>query len=311
MPDLSLDKPGSHRALNGGGPRRIFSVTWKVVIGVVLVLALMFALSGFGYAPIGYYSIVYHTFPTNEFVQVVTPGQGVFWRGYFTTDYKYPATQRTYIVSANPGEGDVQGQDIIQAKCGDSNAVNIQTALTFNLVDNPAKLREFHEKIGLKRAIWTKDGWTSFLEQYIRQPEKDAFQRIVKPYTAITASGETSGSGMNEIGASVGKELQADLDSYMGGHYVDVVQFQLNDITPADPAIVSAIAARTAAQQAVQTAQQEFNAAKFKADANRAIAQSLETKGGTAAVLSKAVDSGKVTFWVLNGQNLTVAAPTP
>jgi hypothetical protein len=295
-------------------PIRIGRWVAAVVGLVVVVLLISFLVSGFGYAPIGYYSLVYRTFPSNQFIRVVQPGQGVYWRGYFTTDYQYPATQRTYIVSANPDEGDVQGQDIITAKCGDSNSVNIQTALTFNLVSDPDKLREFHEKIGLKRSIWTTDGWQSFLEQYIRQPEKDAFQRAVKPYTAITASGETTDAaghsyGMNEIGSSVGEELQRDMDNYMGGHYVQVVQFQLNDITPEDSNIVSAIAARTAAQQSVQTAQQQLAAAQYQAQANKERAASLESKGGMAAVLDDAVKSGKVTFWVLNGQNLTVAGP--
>jgi hypothetical protein len=288
-----------------------------LVMGIVIAIGVIaFLLSGFGYAPIGYYSLVYRTFPSNQFIKVVQPGQGLYWRGYFTTDYLYPATQRTYIVSSNPDEGDVQGQDMIVAKCGDSNAVNIQTALTFNLVSDPDMLREFHEKIGLKRSIWTTEGWTSFLEQYIRQPEKDAFQRAVKPYTAITASGETTDAaghayGMNEIGGTVGEELQRDMDSYMGGHYVQVVQFQLNDITPQDPNIVNAIAARTAAQQSVQTAQQQLAAAQYQAEANKERAASLESKGGMTAVLDDAVKSGKVTFWVLNGQNLTVAGPQP
>jgi hypothetical protein len=96
----------------------------------------------------------------------------------------------------------------------------------------------------------------------------------------------------------------------MDGKYVRVIRFQLNDLTPADPNIVAAIAKRTAAQQDVQTAQQELAAAKYRAEKNVAIAESLQTKGGMTAVLDEAVKSGKVTFWVLNGQNLTVGAPS-
>ena len=40
-------------------------------------------------------------------------------------------------------------------------------------------------------------------------------------------------------------------------------------------------------------------------------ADSLASKGGMAAVLDDAVKSGKVTFWVVNGQDLNIPTPTP
>ena len=51
-------------------------------------------------------------------------------------------------------------------------------------------------------------------------------------------------------------------------------------------------------------------AAQYQAEANQKRAASLASKGGMAAVLDDAVKSGQVKFWVVNGQNLTVAAPT-
>jgi len=291
-------------------------------LGVLGFVALMVVIAGFssftGYANQGFNMVTYNGGPldNNNYRDYRVGGTGRFYKGIFTKTYEYPTTNRTYIVSKTVHEGDVKAVDAMTAKCGDSNEVQVESALTFQLVADQESLRKFHETYGLKFQAWTGDGWAEFLTQMVRQPIKESLQRELKPYTAISAMGQSTDAsgtttGMMAVGLAVQEDIQRQLDIYMGGHYIEVVSFQINDITPTNGEITAAIARRSAAQQDVETAKQHAKAAEFTANANGIIRQSLKGDGGMAAVYMEAIKNNKITFWVLPDKgNLTITGPS-
>lgn len=111
------------------------------------------------------------------------PGSGLKWLGMNDTSYSYPTTTRNYIISKNANEGDRAGEDFVRATTYDRIEVDWEVAVFFKL--NTAKMRSFHENVGLKFHAWNggdcpdadMDGWDCMLDQTFRPQLENAIQR--------------------------------------------------------------------------------------------------------------------------------------
>jgi hypothetical protein len=281
-----------------------------LIIGIVIVLFVVvfvpYACKGAtAVSPMDKYTLVYQGGPLDgrNFESFVPPGQGRFWKGNLQKIYMYPSTQRTYIVSNDPNTGDEKTNDEIVINVKGANKVYLELALAFQLV--PENLQLFHERLGLKYSAWEDKGWDLMLKEQIRQPLETAFQEEGKKYTNIEACNEV---GMTEMGDAVADVIQNRIDGYMGGHYIKVLKLSLTSAHP-DSTVQTEIEKIAAAQQAIATAEYNKQAAVKNAEANTILRKSLEGEGGMTAVLQKAVDSGRITFWVLPS-DMQITVPT-
>jgi regulator of protease activity HflC (stomatin/prohibitin superfamily) len=288
-------------------------INWKVIFIILGIVIILFVLVFIPYAcvgasavsPMDKYTLVYQGGPLDgrNFERMVDPGTGRFWKGNLQSIYMYPSTQRTYVVANEPDVGDVKGGDAVVVNCKGGNKVTLEMALSFVMV--PENLQRFHEMLGLKYGAWSEEGWDKMLEEQVRQPLETAFQDEAKKYTNIEAINEV---GMMQMGDAVAAIIQTRIDAYMNGHYIKVINLSLTTASP-ESTVQNEIEKISAAQQSVQTAENNRLAAEKNAQANILLRESLQGEGGMTAVLQKAVDSGRITFWVLPS-DMNIVGPT-
>src|SRR5437867_3472768 len=102
------------------------------VVALVFVLFVLVALTGaFKKTPRDQIGLSYGGGPVEgqRFQRVVQPGHALFFNGMFDKLYLYPVTQRNYIISKRPSEGDVGGADYIRAPSHDKIGVDYEVAV--------------------------------------------------------------------------------------------------------------------------------------------------------------------------------------
>ena len=291
------------------------AVVWSLagLVGFILVIALA---TGFKKTPRDHVGISYGGGPMEgaHFQRVVDPGHALFFNGLFDRLYLYPVTQRNYIISKKPGEGDVGGSDFIRAPSADRIPVEFEVAVYFKL--NTDKLRRFHEQIGLKYKAWNADGWDRMLRDSFRQQLEFALQREARKYAV--ADTYSSADVLLAIQGEVGKVLKENVTSVLGDDYFCGPTFRSGtcpDFTfivkhveiPDD--VRKAFEQNRTSEIAVLTKQNEVRQREQEAEAIRKLTDALKDPN---YVLLRAVESGKVSFWVLpQGQSLTLQPPPP
>lgn len=285
--------------------------TLGVLLALVGVLAMFSATARTDANEIG---LVYGggLFEGRQFQQVIEPGTGMTFVGWFDPMYTYPVTQRDYIVSQT--EGDVVG--VIQVPSKDGQKVDFEVATYFRL--NTDLLREFHEDLGLKFRAWTNEGWNEMLSRtLLKQIELSLTEEALKWTVEELWSSEKAfqsiqtriGTSLNEnITQMLGKPYFCGVSFVPGSQVCPDFTFVIKSRTP-QPDILEALENNRTSQINVQTRINETAQAEEQAKAIQALTDALEGAGGQYPLL-KAVESGKVTFWVIDGdQGLTITGP--
>ncbi len=262
-------------------------------------------------------------FEGSHFQKIVEPGHGLFFNGFFDPLYLYPADQLNYIVAKVPARGDEPASgNSVTAPSADRVEVEYQVAVYYKL--NTDRLQEFHEELGLRYEAFTSDGWDALIDDTLRQQVQSALQEETRRYEVADIYGDAE--LLVKIQESVQTTLRTRLEAAMGGEYFCAPTFSPGGeclepvfiIKQADvPESVSAAYEknRTSALDVItrqNEVQQRLEEAKGIEALNAALAES-----GNAYVLLKAIESGKINFWVLpddGGVNLTAptdAAPAP
>ena len=250
-----------------------------------------------------------------HFQKVVQPGSGLFFNGWGDRLYLYPVTQRNYIISKRPGEGDVGEVDFVSAPSSDRIEVQFEVAVYFKLnVDN---LQAFHENIGLKYRAWEDDGWLAMLHSSFRQQIEYALQREARKYAVIDiyADKDTLETIQTEVGTALKENVERILGdeyfcgpTFVPGQPCPDFEFVIKRITVPDE-IRSEYQANRASEIAITTKENEVKQAQLEAQAIKERQEALESCGQTC-VLYEAIHQGGITFWVIpDGQtNLTIPA---
>lgn len=202
------------------------AITGVILVLFVILMILPIGLNPLRKTPADKIAISYGggPFEGNEYQRIVNPGSGITFNGWFDKWYEYPTTQRNYIVSSDPAEGDRAQVDHITAK--DANRVNEDVELTVTFKLNTSKLRPFHEQIGLKYEAWEDEGWDKMLGDNFRQPLNNAVLQKIREYTTDQIASSTE--VLPAVQAAIEATLKNDVTQLLGDEYFCGPTYELN-----------------------------------------------------------------------------------
>jgi hypothetical protein len=179
-PSYRPSGPSRLRVLAGAG----------LVVGVIGGVAwLIMFVAGWKSVPVDKIALHYTGGPIEgqHFERVVAPGTNARFYGLLEHLYELPATQRNYIMSKNPGEGDRRRPEFVGAPTRDNVITEWESATYFKLNTHGPVARRFFEQICLKYGctdLSPGGGWDSMLADTFRQQIVAAIQSEARRYSA-------------------------------------------------------------------------------------------------------------------------------
>jgi len=264
-------------------------------------------------------------FEGSHYQKIVEPGHGLFFNGFFDPLYLYPADQQNYIISKTVGQGASKKADSVVAPSRDRVQIQYQVAVYYKL--NTDRLRAFHEQLGLKYNAFTPKGWDRMIQDTFRQQIENALQTETRRYAVADLYGDAD--LLIKIQSSVQDTLSARLKSALGANFFCAPTFEpgrkctdpIFIIKQVDvpKSVVAAFEANRTSQIGIITKQNEIAQREAEAKGIQALDASLQGSSGQVYALLKAIESGKINFWVVpNNDGLTLntpaggtSAPTP
>jgi hypothetical protein len=289
---------------------------------VVLVVVVVFALvplvgSALKKTPRDRVGISYGGGPIEgaRFQKIVEPGSALFFNGLFDPLYLYPADQQNYIISRSAGQSDDSASDSVIAPSKDRVAIEYQVAVYYKL--NTDKLRSFHEELGLKYQAFTTKGWNNLIRDTFRQQIENALQEQTRRYGVADVYGNAD--LLVTVQSEVQRTLSERLKAALGDQFFCAPTFRPGGacedptfiIKRADipESVAAAYESNRTSQVLVTTRENEVLQREQEARGIEALAGALQ-QAGPAYVLMKAIESGKIDFWVLPSDgNVTLATP--
>jgi hypothetical protein len=312
------------RGAGDGGPRRprrsipVRSTALLVVAGLALLALLPIFASSFKKTPRDRMGISYGggIFEGTHYQRLISPGSSLFFNGIADKLFLYPAGQRNYIISKAKDEGATKRADFVTAPTRDRVQVDYQVAVYYKL--NTDLLRPFHEQIGLRYAAYTDSGWDRLIQDTFRQQIESALQEQTRRYDVadIFGSAERLVTIQNDVQRALSERLRSALGrdffcapTFRPGSDCDAPTFLVKKIDiPAS--VVKAFEDNRTSQVAILTNQNIVQQRAAEAQAIQQLEGQLSGTAGSNYVLLKAIESGKITFWVLpNDSGLTLQTP--
>ena len=276
-----------------------------IIWAVVIVAALMITLVSVTWASTGVKEIGLHysggPIEGQSFDNVIAPGQPIRPIGIADSVYKLPSNQRTYIT------GDTSGADsgVITATNSNGNQVEFETSMTFQVNTTPDVVSAFYEDICTKYQNCQDAGWNLMLDDYLRKVQETTLQSVSRSISSEDMAKDPD--VLANIGQQVNERLPAQIESTMGGAYLEVSEFQVNNLH-LPTSVINEYERLTARQVETQQAEQQALTAKELEATLKNNPQYLELRKTQA--FEKAVEKGQVEFWVLP-QDMTMNAPSP
>jgi regulator of protease activity HflC (stomatin/prohibitin superfamily) len=288
------------------GGEKLSKVSYGLIIwAVVIVAALMITLVSVTWASTGVKEIGLHysggPIEGQSFDNVIAPGQPIRPIGIADSVYKLPSNQRTYIT------GDSSGADsgVITATNSNGNQVEFETSMTFQVNTTPDVVSAFYEDICTKYQNCQDAGWNLMLDDYLRKVQETTLQSVSRSISSEDMAKDPD--VLANVGQQVNERLPAQIERTMGGAYLEVSEFQVNNLH-LPTSVINEYEQLTARQVETQQAEQQALTAKELEATLKNNPQYLELRKTQA--FEKAVEKGQVEFWVLP-QDMTMNAPSP
>jgi uncharacterized membrane protein YqiK len=239
-------------------------------------------------------------FDNNQVRQVIQPGSGVTWIGFWSNMHRYPSQQRFYTITSRNNGGERTGVDVVNVPSSDGVSMGIEGTFYFALNLDENTLRQFDDKFGTRqfrgadgtmRNAWDGDeGWSSFLDQIIRpvidndlRQEVNNFRcaelvsscALVQNQTAggqvappVNVNGQANNSNIAKVQDAVNRSFAQDIKNTLGGEFLTSIHFNLSKVTLPD-SVQKAVDDAQAAYAKVSEAQARVVQAQADADANK------------------------------------------
>jgi hypothetical protein len=196
---------------------------------VVLVVWAGMFLQGWRSVPVDKVALHYTGGPIEgeHFVKVVGPGARSRFYGLLEHLHELPATQRNYIMSKHPNEGDAREAEYVGAPASDKVVTEWESATYFKLNTRPDVLRQFFEQICLKyhcTDLRPGGGWDNMLADTFRQQIVAAIQDEARRYTSedIYSNRDT----LLKMQANIGSTLKERVNNVLGGEFFCGPEFE-------------------------------------------------------------------------------------
>jgi regulator of protease activity HflC (stomatin/prohibitin superfamily) len=246
-----------------------------------------------------------------HFQRIVQPGSNLFFNGLFDSLYLYPSDQVNYIVSEQPNQGAQKGADAVVAPTSDRVQVSYQVAVYFKL--NADRLRDFHEQLGLRYRAYTTQGWNNLIQDTFRQQIENSLQEETRKVAVADLVGDAD--LLVQLQDNVQAKLTQRLEEALGEQFFCAPTFKAGGDC-GDPAfVIKKIDIPTSVAKAfedVRTSDINIQTKENEVRQREAEARAIQALGltGQEYDILKAIESGKITFWVLDGDSgITITGP--
>ena len=308
---------------DGGGGGRSWSApkvktSWWLLVVALLIILLAFTpafISGLKKTPRNRIGISYGggPFEATHFQRIIQPGSGLFFNGFFDQLFLYPSDQQNYIVSQNYGVGSSLKPDSIVAPTKDRVQATYQVAVYFKL--DTDRLRAFHEQLGIQYKAYTPAGWNRLIRDTFRQQIENTLQEETRRVDVADLFG--SAELLVSLQDRVQVKLSQRLHTALGQQFFCAPTFN-PDGKCGDPTFtikaVTLPASVTKAFQDNRTSGIQIATKQNEIAQRQAEAQSIAALGmtGDQYDMLKAIESGKINFWVLpgNGGGVNITGPS-
>lgn len=225
--------------------------------------------------------------------------------------YTYPAGQRTFKFSTDPGSDSPP----FSVTAAGGITLSVSGTITFTpQFQDCATLQQFHERIGRKYAAYLRgeddastqvvegaEGWTEMLLTYVKDPAERAIDNDSLGYDAFALSTDPATKGKWEQAALA--DIPKVMATQSGGEF-----FKIDSVILQAPQLPQQM---IDGQIAKQTAQQQADAAAIAATASKACDATCQAYQ-QSQVLNKAIADGKVqVIPIPQGSPVQVAVPAP
>ena len=321
---------------SGPGPskRLLPKVVGAVVACVVAIVALSAVFGGYDKTTGGEIGVVRNGgwLDNNRVRQVIQPGSGLTWTGFYSTTHKYPAQQRFYTITADSKRGDRTGVDVVNTPSSDGVEMGIEGTIYFTLNLDENAMKSFDTKFGtrqfrgsdgtLRYAYDGDEGWSSFLDAIVRpvidndlriqinnfrcaelvsscalvQNGQAGAQAPTQPTANPATGGQTNNTNIAKVQDAVNSSLAKDLGEMLGGEFFEGIKFNLAKVT-LPPTIQDAVNKAQAAYAAVSEAQARVAQAQADAEANKKRQEGYNACPACAQIdIIKALPPGVTTY---------------
>ena len=227
--------------------------------------------------------------------EVRQPSSGVKFIGTFNKQRCFPATERNYVLSANPRQSDSEAVDFFETPSKDAVQVRIEGQALFRLNTDERLVEQFYRRFGVRtfnglHPYDDNEGWVAFLNVQFRPVLENALREAIGQYNCVqlnntcayvqdanaAARGEVSNEdnvqNLAEVQAKIAETLQRDLNDTLGGQFFEGVRFRLVQVR-FDPEVQQSIVRATAARADVATKRLEAQQKVETAIGDRRVAE--------------------------------------
>jgi hypothetical protein len=224
-----MERTGAISRQPARSPGPITGVVGAVALVVAALVAVSVFAKGWASVPVDKVGLHYTGGPVQgeHFEKVITPGSRARFYGLFDHLYELPATQRNYIMSKHPDEGDARRGEYVGAPASDKVVTEWESATYFKLNTRPEVLRRFFEQICLKyhcTDLRPGGGWDNMLADTFRQQIVAAIQDEARRYTSedIYSNRDT----LLKMQANIGSTLKERVNNVLGGEFFCGPEFE-------------------------------------------------------------------------------------